>query len=192
MNQPIQFLENWTAPDGKIFLAGQEFCATGISKMLIQGDCGNCREVETNIFHYHFTFDGTFYHVPWNLVAPSGYCVQSDNRTREQKEIEKQTTDAYQERTVVEGTKVKHGNFDMIAAVKDFYGIDISAKPFWDQADYNIPRDLRDMIRNNSYPTPQTGNISGSDVGAESKDTDFPRVLPKDNKGDFNQDFDES
>ena len=178
----IQFLEDWTADDGTLFLHGQEFMSTGRSKMPYLKKCDCTHQTEQSVDHYHFLHNNIYYHVPWMFAAPTvGDFPQADNRTRIRKEIEFQTRDAYE----------KDGVFDMVGATKDFFGIDISAKPFGDQADYELPDHVLQRLRQGMAPTHKgTEPVAGQTIGKNEPCP--PRDIPpkqEERGGDYNEDF---
>ena len=178
----IQFLEDWKADDGTLFLHGQEYLSTGKSRMPYLKKCGCNQTVEQSVEHYHFLHNNLYYHVPWMFAAPTkGELPQADNRTRIQKEIEFQTTDAYE----------KDGRFDMVGATKDFFGIDISAKPVGDQTDYELPAHIIRRLREGIAPIQKgTEPIAGGNIGTNEpcpvKET---QEQPEKLGGDYNDDF---
>lgn len=183
MSVVIQFLEDWKADDGTLFLHGQEFLSTGKSRMPYNKECGCKSYTEQSIDHYHFLHNQLYYHVPYMFVAPTkGDAPQSDNRTRIQKEIEFQTRDAYE----------KDGVFDMVGATKDFFGIDIAAKPFGDQADYETPDWLLRRIEEGRVPGPQgTEPIAGGTIGTNEPCPPSEATDEQEGGGDYNTDFDQ-
>ena len=120
-------METWKAPDNKIFIFSQVFPFYVIGPASTDYPKG-----------YWFCIEGEkAYKVPMEVAAVANKKFSKENKTMEQRWIDLLTIDAYTD---------SNGVFDLVSAVKDFYGFDIKSKPFGDQTDYEISLELINKI----------------------------------------------
>lgn len=147
MTGNIEFFANWKDPNtGRMFLRGQvyAFFKTEQREFWIPREetipipiAVKRHKCEMFFCTHFFILDANVeYIVPDQYAAITNKALLQDGKSIEQRFVEKVTTDAYEE----------NGSTDYVAAAKDFFGIDIAAKPIGDQADYETPESVLKMI----------------------------------------------
>ena len=146
----IQMMATYRADDGTYFIYGYIYEFTEVTTRNYTGPCPRITEA---IPHYTVIRNGTTYYIPDKFAAYSGKPVPAQNKTPERSFQDQVTTDAYE----------RDGTFDMVGATKDFFGLDIAAKPFGDQADYETPGRLLEVL---SADNPTKAGVSPVRPGA--------------------------
>ena len=138
MTDTVEITVTWQASDGTLFNRGWVFCIDAIIRkiytVIFRPGCRSCTKL---MDHFRITYNGVIYDIPEVFAARSNKQVPSQNESTDQWNIRKATQDAYE----------KDGQFDMVGAVADFFGLNIAAKPFGDQADYETPQWVIDRLR---------------------------------------------